>query len=202
MIEDLFIEDVNGISEEAMLAIEHIMFKQPIIPFYWNEEYSSKKFPFYSHALALRPENNFFNDDDLTIENSEFFSFFYDIVKSFCLKNNVSFKNVIRANINSTIHIPGYEYTDPHVDFPQDHLVLLMYLNSQVGDSSTIIFDKVFDGEKLFYDLSDSEFDAKIIREVKPERGKIFCFNGKYFHANRITSPGENRFVCVFNLLI
>ena len=198
----IFIEEDKGIDEERMIAIDHIIFKESIIPFYWNSEYSSKKFPFYSHALALRPENNFIGDDDSTRENSEFYSFFQSIVIDFCLRHNISFKKVIRANINSTIHVPGYEYTDPHIDFPQDHLVILMYLNDQVGDSSTIIFDKVFDGEKLFYDLPDQSFDAKIVKEIKPKRGKIVCFDGKHYHANKVTSPGENRFVCVFNLLI
>ena len=79
-------------------------------------------------------------------------------------------------------------------------MVVIVYLTSS-NVSSTLVFDKVqrFNNKNDVYPAPQT-FPIK--KEFLPELGKIIAFNGRYYHSN-ITPPiGENRIVCVFNLLI
>lgn len=177
----------------------------PKIPFYWKYYSTTEKFPIYAHVLISRPLN-----DDLYNENfnykitSEYYEYFKKIVDTFCEKHNIKYKNIIRACINSTFHIPNYEYGDPHIDFTKDHIVLIMYLSKVSTKSKTIIFNMKQDylsGSESFFDVSRDDFYFMIKHEITPKFGKIVAFDGVYYHSNRIPNPGENRIVCVFNLL-
>ena len=204
------IEDDNILSTEDKATVLYNNIK---LPFYWSLGSTTDKFPYYSHALALRPTNgreHTYNSQSHLDIHSKHFYFYYKIIKQFCCKYKLDFKHVIRANINSTFFFDNYEYLDPHIDFHKRHLVILFYLNDvNVEDdryNSTVIFDKTFDftkGEEPYcYDLDVYKEKFPIKCEIKPKFGKIICFNGSYFHANRFPKPGENRLVCVFNLLI
>lgn len=207
----MIIEDTEILSdqEKQIISKEHFW----NIPLYHTDKSTTEKFPFYGHTLSLRPHLNYDQEhtftEDTTIQvTSEFFFFYRDLVDRFCSKHQIRYKNIIRSAINSTYYIPEYKFADPHVDFTQNHLVFLLYLNDpkngNVGYNSTVIFDNEYSKDKpLVYDLKQYDQNSfKIKREVFPELGKILCFDGKYYHANKMPNPGEFRFVCVFNLLI
>tara|TARA_B100000287_G_scaffold360363_1_gene352704 strand:- start:312 stop:959 length:648 start_codon:yes stop_codon:yes gene_type:complete len=163
------------------------------IPFVWDTS-TSDKFPYYRHQLVQR--NSECTPSSRVTYCSLLFPFFKQLVDTFCAKHDIEYKNIIRACINNTYHIPGYEYQDPHVDDIKDHLVLIMYLNDVSGN--TIIFDKTYDGKNVgFY--NGEQFP--ILKQVKPALGKILCFDGAYYHTIRSPAPGENRSICIFNLL-
>lgn len=201
------------IEDDTILTLEEkakISYNNLKLPFTWSPGSTTDKFPYYSHALVYRPSDDEFDVNKEPNIGSDYFYFYFNIIKKFCYKYNINFKQVIRANINSTFFFPKYEYLDPHVDFSQENIVFLMYLNDvDIEDdnyNSTIIFDKKIDFSKgegpYCYDLDLYEEKIPIKFEIKPKFGKIICFNGSYFHANRFPKPGENRLVCVFCLAI
>jgi hypothetical protein len=198
LIEDNEILDVNERN-----IIRNIIYK---IPFLYSLESTSEKFPYYGHPLCMRPKFDKTFDSTTKINVvSPHFDFFYKIVNRFCNKHNIKFTNVIRSSINSTYYIPGYPYVDPHVDFSKPHVVLLMYLNEVSRASPTLIFNKTqkFDNQNTILDVS--KFQNKLLlikRKIYPKFGKIIAFDGKYYHSNKVPKPGENRIICVFNLLI
>lgn len=142
------------------------------IPYYWCPHSTSDKFPQFSHTMMSRGGQ----------PNSPWFNYFQDIIFKYLDEQKLPYKETIRACLNLTYHIPGYEYTDPHVDNTINHYVIILYLND--CDGNTIVFDKNF----------------KIKEEFTPEKGKIICFDGSYHHALRLPSPGKVRNVCVFNV--
>lgn len=166
---------------------------------------TTKKFIYDSHALVPRPVvDEEFNSNSTINIVSPYFDFFYSLVKKFCIKHKIKYSNIIRANINLTSNIFGYEYTDPHVDFSKPHYVILIYLNEISLLSSTIIFNKIckFKDKNFILDVDNIENKTlPIKKEIYPEFGKILAFDGKFYHSNRIPMLGENRLVCVFNLL-
>ena len=198
---ELVIEDNSIINKKEILDLI------PNIPFYWKDSTTSKKFPMYYHALVDRPINDYFFDETTDLSSrimSEYFDYFKSIVDSFCKKYNISYKNIIRANINSTFNVPNYFFGDPHVDFSKEHIVLLMYLSKVSPESKTIIFNiyQNFDNKNTWIDISKYDPDYFPIKaEISPDFGKIDMFDGVFFHTNRHPKPGENRIVCVFKLL-
>ena len=199
-MENCLIEDNQILDENEKNAIKHLIYQ---IPFYYSHTSTTKKFPYYCHTLSLRGSDDEFNSNTKIEINSEYFCFFYQFVERFCDKHEIKFTNIIRSNINSTYFIPGYPYVDPHVDFRKPHIVLLMYLNEVSKSSPTLIFDKTFDSKNTCFDVSEPQNKIlKIKNKIYPEFGKIVAFDGKYYHSNKPPKPGENRIVCVFNLLL
>jgi len=202
--EDIFIEDFDILSEKKEIILKEL----DSIPFYLKPFSSSTKFPYYGHCLVDRPNTNYnlFNENSEIVVKSKYFNYFANIVDDFCCKYNIRIRNIIRAYINSTHYVPKYRYVDPHVDYFNNHLVLLMYLNKTSLSSTTIIFEKTqnFDGkDPVFFDISKLKNNfMKIKKEIIPNFGKIVIFNGKHYHSHRFPKNNKNRIVCVFNLLI
>ena len=197
----------NIIEDTSIINKKEILNLIPNIPFYWKNSTTSKKFPMYYHALVDRPTNDYFFDENSDLSSrirSEYFNYFKSIVDSFCQKHNILYKNIIRANINSTFSISNYIFGDPHIDFSKEHIVLLMYLSEVSPQSKTIIFNiyQNFDNKNTWIDISKYDPNYFPIKsEISPDFGKMVAFDGVYYHTNRHPKPGENRIVGVFNLL-
>ena len=196
----MIIEDDNGMDMNIMIqenleyyANSYLPYN---IPFIWDIS-TSRRFPYYRHLLVSR-NNNTTSDSDV-ISCSDLYPHYKKLVDSFCLKHNIQYKNVIRACINNTYHIPG-EYQEAHVDFIRDHLVLIMYLNDVSGN--TVIFDRKYSDsdEDTVFHLEDRA-ELNIMKEVSPKLGKILCFDGAYYHTIRSPKEGQHRSICIFNLL-
>lgn len=166
--------------------------EQGSIPFYWCPSTTTDKFPQFAHPLLLRGNNK---------SSSPWSTYFEKIVFDFLKSNNIQHKETIRSCLNLSYHIPNYLFIDPHVDNFNDHFVVILYLND--ADGNTIIFDKKYStGDKSVMDYDEINLsEYKILKEISPEKGKIICFDGGYYHALRPPSPGGIRNVCVFNIL-
>ncbi len=192
------IEDVVSVSDKE--RIREILSQ---VVWEFSPETTSTNFPMHCHILARRPEygDQLFNTKSKgTIVVSSYYYFFLSLVDKFCEKHNLKYKKVIRACLNRNTHVPGYVHGDPHVDFSLDHIVLLIYLSSS-SISSTLVFDKV----QRFDDVNGCYFAPQtfpIKKAVMPDFGKIFAFNGRYYHSSMTPPIGEDRIACVFNLLI
>jgi hypothetical protein len=184
-----FIEDEFAISKYYQEIIDKEVLSNSF-PWYWQDSSTSYKFPFFSHILVARHNHEI---DDMPV-NSQCFSFFYDIFKSFCDIHNIAYTKIIRASLNLSYHY-SEPHSDPHIDHPFEHKVMIMYLND-VDLGNTIIFDRKFDGVNSTVDkLSDAS------KKIIPKKGKISCFDGQYYHAGEWPAEGQRRVICVINFI-
>ena len=200
---DNIIEDSVLMADEEKEYVQKFIYE---IPFYLRPVSTSSKFPYFGHRLSCRPynENDFDSNSQINIDSNHF-NFFINLIDRFCEKYKLKYKNIIRSFINSTFYVEGYEHTDPHVDCYSNHIVVLIYLSKESISSNTIVYEKTqnYDGIECMIDIDSLECKTlKVKKEITPDYGKIVAFDGKYFHSNRLPIPGENRIVCVFNLLI
>ena len=185
----IFIEDECGIPSEILEQIDFHVLKNADFPLYYRHSYTTENFPYFSHTLMPRVELD-------GVKRSVYFDFFYSIVENFCSKHNISFSDVTRACVNSTIH-HSTSFSEPHVDYTDDHYVVLLYLND--CDRDTIIFDKYYEDGPTFLTVDNGQ-KLDILKQVTAKAGKVILFDGKYFHTNIFPSVGKFRFVCVFTL--
>lgn len=175
----------------------------------YNPITTSDKFPQLNHGLLARNFNR---------PNSPYFGMFNEILETTLNENGIENNGVTRACLNMTYHIPGYEFFDPHVDNYFDHYNVILYLNE--NDGNTVVFDVEGDKENpeqvtvngKTYNLTGSSIDYNdvdwendplpIKHECKPEFGKMFIVNGKYFHTIRTPAPGNLRIISVFNVAV
>ena len=188
------IEESNFFTQDEVNYSREIVTK---VNWEYTDRTTSYKFPQYSHALVQRPSDYGFFSNTKPKVVSEHYDFFNGILDRFCEKHKIKYTNVIRSCLNKPIHVSGYKYTDPHIDYPKDHYVSLLYLTNN-KHSPTVIFDKLYSGTEMLYDAS---LDFKIKKSIVPEIGKVCLFDGKYFHANVLPKLDETRVVCVFNIL-
>jgi hypothetical protein len=185
-----FIEDEFGIPTDVLEEINHHVLENADFPLYYRHSYTTEQYPYFSHTLMPREELD-------GVRKSVFFDFFNDILLNFCYKYQISVERVTRACVNSTIHHDTV-FSEPHVDYTEDHKVVIMYLNDCDGD--TIIFDKKYTDGPTHLSVEDGE-SMSVFKRVTPKAGKILLFDGNKFHTNIFPSPGKFRFVCVFTFL-
>ncbi len=185
----IFFEKENAVPDDVMRQINHHVLTNANFPFYFRPTYTTKNFPFFSHTLMPRIEL-----EDETPRTSEYFPFWNDIAVRFGYENGINITKMMRANVNATIHHP-VPFSEPHVDYTENHYVVIIYLNDCDGD--TIIFDKTYDTGPTYLSVEDG-LELGIVKRVTPKAGKILLFDGKYFHTNEFPSPGHFRFICAF----
>jgi hypothetical protein len=145
-----------------------------------NESTTGDNTPFFSHVLANRVRDNHDNVDI----NSDYFYFFENIVKRFCIKNDIKYNKAYRASLNLTYHSDKEFHGNPHIDHEFEHNSVIMYLNKTSGN--TVLFDRQGKNKLI------------ITSEVEPEAGKILLFDGLTYHSIRPCGINETRVICVF----
>jgi hypothetical protein len=178
-----------------------------LLPWYYTPQTTSDKFPQLSHGMLSRK-------DDRPL--SQYFDFFNEIVYTTLRGLDIEYSGCIRACLNMTYHIPGYEFFDPHVDNYDTHYSTILYLNE--SDGNTVIFDAEHEegkGDEIYVNGHEYKLDngtlyhenidwknhpLPIKHEVEPEFGKMLIFNGKYLHSLRPPSPGKLRVISVLNV--
>ena len=161
-------------------------------PWYYQISSTSEKFPFFSHTLVPR-YNEESNNQQI---NSKFFPIFEDIFLSFCLKHNIRHEKILRASLNLTVSSTKYPFTDPHVDHNIPHYNMLMYLNDCTG-GETVIFKEKTDWTVIEHPVEHLNDSLTIEKEIIPKKGKIAVFDGEHFHVHRFCNEPERRTVCV-----
>ena len=195
-LEEQHMELLDSFMDECHYKKELPHVKKPKqIDWRWDPVTTSEKFPQFSHVMLARGGKSI----------SPFYRFFNQLLTEFLNKHQIEYKKVIRACLNLTYHNPDYDFYDPHVDYPENHYVAILYLNDAPGN--TLIFDKQinFDDAKecgvILHDSIDWENNPiPVKREIKPEKYKMLLFDGRYYHALRPTTPGDLRLVCVYNV--
>ena len=158
-------------------------------PWYIHPNPTTDKYFFMSHILIKR--------DDEKI-NSSVFSFFNIILERFLKEHNLKYKKITRACIKLTFSDKRFIYSDPHVDYSTPHSVCIMYLNNTKGD--TYIFDEPFKGGPTVFPVENIK-ELKVLKQIKPEQGKVIYYNGLYYHANSFCDEGKYRVLLVITFV-
>ena len=187
-----------AMTEGEIQFVEQNIVYNSNFPLYFSQT-TSDQFTSFSHTIVARGES----------PNSNYYPFFYKILRRFCLENKIPLNKLIRCAVNATYPVKDYEFGDPHVDFELDHKILILYLNDLPVDpqyNSTIMFEKTYDpviGVTARIDehggIEQIKKDFKIIKEAHPIKGHGFCFDGKHYHTIRWPNAPHLRYVCVFN---
>lgn len=148
----MYIEDKNFLTQEEKDVLEICLTNT--FPFYWQEQQTLQDDrPFLGHTLWDRFTH---------LPNSSICDFIENIIKKFCIKNNIEFKKILRGNVNLSFPLDKKNYKPEavHQDYDFDHKQILIYLNDSDGD--TVLYNKE---------------TGKITRRITPEKFKIICFN-------------------------
>lgn len=192
----MIIENNFLTEEELNVTQEHIIDNMDF-PWYRIPHSTSEKYPFYAHSLLAREE---FVDDEHPALNSPWFDFFLSILHRFVQKHKL-YKGdyqIMRSSINDTLSFPD-KGCDPHIDFFEEHLVVMLYLTESSGD--TIFYTKEWkDGDPPSL-LNEKNFpNLRVKQKITPEIGKVICYNGLNYHSHNFKKPNERRIVCVFGI--
>ena len=118
------------------------------------------------------------------------------IIDYFCEAEDMDINQLIRIKANLLTPNPNPEYDEtsfhyPHIDFYNDHHVLVYYVNDSDGD--TIIFDQKWEPSN-----DGSIVPLTIKQRIAPKRGRIAYFNGRYYHTS--TNPMHHSERIILNL--
>jgi len=162
------------------------------LPWYYSPCSSSNNFPFCTHTVISRYDH--VNEDPKI--NSRLFYLIEPILLEFCSTKNIPISKIMRCALNLMWANTSYPYTDPHVDYDENHKVFILYLNNSTGD--TLVFKeqhKPEEPEILFHNKHNKKLTVE--KSVSPKLGLGICFSGKNYHANKFCKDGEVRIVCV-----
>ena len=141
-------------------------------PYYFRDNTS------YEHQQdTCQFQHNFYYSEK---NNSEYFEGFYGKFKPF-IKKNSPYKNVLRMKTNLLLNNKASCFNSIHTDYDGDHINLIYYVNNSDGD--TFIFD-----------------DGKI-KNIRPKKGRILLFDGKYEHTSSNPIESKYRSIINFNLV-
>lgn len=92
-------------------------------------------------------------------------------------------KDIVLARIFLSLpYNTELNHQKPHVDFPFDHTVVLYYINDADGD--TVIYNE----------------NGTVIRNIRPKKGRVLVFDGRFYHSGGIPKQGP-RAVVNFDIL-
>lgn len=85
------------------------------------------------------------------------------------------------------------KYGPPHIDYGDDHMVLIYYLNN--SDGGTYLFDRTYD-KKI---LDPSKFNIK--HYIEPKENRAVIFNGLTYHSGKIPAS-QDKVLLNFNFTV
>ena len=183
------IEENNFLTERELEVIQDDIIDSSNFPWYWTPVSTSDAYPFYCHILKSRGQEG---------TNSEWYDFFFPIVKRFIDKYNL-FKGeyeVIRGALNDSLSFDD-KHGDPHVDFREEHLGFIVYLTDSSGDTN--FYKKKWEkGQPPELFNRDGHPELEIEKSISPKQGKIVCYNGLHYHSIDWKKLNERRVICIF----
>ena len=130
-------------------------------------------------------------------QNSDFFPMITQIAANGCKKVEFDFKTIVKSRsfLQLPLGLKDESVDDAHIDYPEQHLVVLYYVIDSDGD--TIIYDKQFKpGDPLSWPARRMGVPKK---RVTPKQGRVVVFDGRYFHTAQ-QPKNDTRCIINFNL--
>lgn len=193
---ELFLEVENFLTGDEIQVVENNILS-PEFPWFYQERSSSDKFPFFSHVVHPRCNNE---EDEIPITNSSLSHFVHPIVERFCQKYlGRPVNKIYRSALNLTYGWNSeYPFTEPHVDHKFDHYNLIVYLNDDFVGGDTLLFDKYLCEGVNQYNYSVEDYDKlNVLHSIKSKKYKALCFDGKLFHGLGNIQSGKKRIILV-----
>jgi hypothetical protein len=119
----------------------------------------------------------------------------------FCDKAKIEYNALLRIRVGLFTRTPiEAEHHNPHVDFVQPHRTAVYYVNDCDGD--TFIFDQTVDDVSVDQSARfANENKFTIAGRVPPKKGKMTCFDGRYYHASSYPTRASRRIAITFNFV-
>tara|TARA_R110000787_G_scaffold69943_1_gene155458 strand:- start:102 stop:635 length:534 start_codon:yes stop_codon:yes gene_type:complete len=163
-----FYQKDNFFTKEESSIIEDILYNQEI------------PFPiFYDISQTCDDKIPFFSHGLIERDGkrvSTYCDFFLPIFERFIKTTNIKPTKILRAAVNLTLPFVGESTI--HVDHDEEYYQCIMYLNNSTGE--TEIYE-----------------DEKLIKSIKPLKGRIIMFNALKHRGNSSTNANELRAICV-----
>lgn len=205
MTSDIIFKKIVTDSEQKIID-ENIIFNSSF-PFFVGKAFDDVDQWFFAHVIYAREP---FSSKVTNKPNSSLFEFFETITKRTCTENNIDFDHITRCCINCSFENTKYKFSNIHTDANYSHKILLIYLNDlkeKHGHNTTIVYkERNVDPQSRIYshhEHSEIELEShfNIEAEIHPKKGYGLIFDGDRYHANRMPSGGELRYVCVVNFV-
>jgi hypothetical protein len=139
--------------------------------------------------------------DDHAPSASPMSSLLLPILFIFCEKAKLEFKALLRIRVGLFTRTPGSpSHHNPHVDFSQPHFTAVYYVNDSDGD--TAIFNESIDDVSI---ESSADYANQgrfsLAAALPPKKGKMACFDGRYYHASAYPTQAAKRIAITFNFV-
>jgi len=189
----MYYSEKNFLTDEEVGIVDTEILSNTF-PWYYQQYSTSNKFPFYSHVIVHRCEEDEINDINSTIYN-----FFIKIIDRFREKNGLEKTPLLRACLNSCSSFENYDHSDIHVDHQFSHKTIIVYLNDNFDGGDTLLFDRYYcEGLETNYNLDTYNKDEfNILTRIKAEKNKVVCFDGRIFHATEWTKNNKRRVIFI-----
>jgi hypothetical protein len=153
----------------------------------------SRSYGGFSHVAYLA--------DDEQPSVSPLSSLLLPILFIFCEKAQLEYSALLRIRIGLFTRTPGETaHHNPHVDFTQPHRTAVYYVND--SDGETVIFSESTTDvsvERCAEYANRNGF--KTAGTVPPKKGKMICFDGRYYHASSYPTEAARRIAVTFNFV-
>ncbi len=133
-----------------------------------------REIPFMGHAFCL-------NSVPCSLEYEMTFS----VLNTICKKINLPYKRVLRSRANLVFKDGSVGGTGIHVDFEEEHTVVLYYVNESDGDTT----------------LYADDLGKEVLQTISPKKGRVIIFDGLIKHSAGVPVNHPTRIVLNYNLL-
>ena len=121
-------------------------------------------------------------DMDAHGRRSEYYPIPLTLLDIFSLSTGYEIEKMIRIRANLLLPTRIIDITNPHIDFPSKHHVILYYVNDV--DGNTVFLNE----------------DGTIRKEISPKAGRFVIFDGVISHCIRM--PTSSRVVFNYNVIL
>jgi hypothetical protein len=188
IIDDYLDEKSQAHLEESLL--------DPYFPWFFNKSSYSisideKDFPKSENSVnTFQFIHNFINNDTV----SPCINVVDPLIQNI-KKIPYKFKQIIRIKGNITVNSPeitAEKYGVPHVDscIEDKFITAVYYVNDSDGD--IVIFNEKYGESQVFTEKT----------RISPKRGRLVCFDGRYYHSGNNPSKSWPRVVVNLNLML
>jgi hypothetical protein len=137
--------------------------------------------------------------DQMTAAPSPLTALLMPLLFTFCDRAKVPFNSLLRIRLGlfprTLVDVPHH---NPHVDFYAPHTNALYYVNDSDGD--TFLFNETSEQVSLEQSLVYMrEQKFTVGKRVSPKKGRMICFDGKYYHASMHPMQHPSRIAIAFS---
>ncbi len=150
-----YVESENFLSKQNIDFIEKTILNNNFPYKYRTQCVPGDGNSFLVHNVLDRPEHR----ANAQSKQTPYLEDVCQILISFCRKNNIKLKEILRAAINFTYN-NGKDKSPAHVDHDYPHKQLIVYLNDCDKKAHTVILDN----------------NNKILKKIRPKKYKGVCF--------------------------